>query len=35
MNWSEFDTAIATALTADRPTVIEVPVDPADYNQML
>jgi acetolactate synthase-1/2/3 large subunit len=33
--WREFDEAVAAALTADRPTVIEVPVDPADYNQML
>jgi acetolactate synthase-1/2/3 large subunit len=33
--WSEFDTAVAAALGADRPTVIEVPVDPTDYNQML
>jgi len=35
LTWAEFDAAVATALTADRPTVIEVPVDPADYNQML
>jgi acetolactate synthase-1/2/3 large subunit len=33
--WPEFDAAIVGALTADRPTVIEVLVDPADYNQML
>jgi acetolactate synthase-1/2/3 large subunit len=33
--WREFDQAVAAALAADRPTVIEVPVDPADYNQML
>jgi len=35
LTWPEFDAAVASALTADRPTVIEVPVDPADYNQML
>ena len=34
-SWPEFDAAIAGALAAERPTVIEVPVDPADYNQML
>jgi acetolactate synthase I/II/III large subunit len=33
--WPEFDTAVAAALGADHPTVIEVPVDPTDYNQML
>ncbi len=33
--WPEFDAAVAAGLTADRPTVIEVPVDPTDYNQML
>jgi acetolactate synthase-1/2/3 large subunit len=35
LTWSEFDAAIAGALIADRPTVIEVSVDPADYGQML
>jgi acetolactate synthase-1/2/3 large subunit len=35
LTWRDFDEAVAAALTADRPTVIEVPVDPADYNQML
>ena len=35
LTWPEFDAAVAAALTAKRPTVIEVPVDPADYNQML
>jgi len=35
LTWPEFDAAVAAALTANRPTVIEVPVDPADYNQML
>jgi acetolactate synthase-1/2/3 large subunit len=35
LTWPEFDAAIAAALTANRPTVVEVPVDPADYNQML
>ncbi len=33
--WPDFDAAVVAALTADRPTVIEVPVDPADYNRML
>ena len=33
--WGEFDHALASALTADRPTVIEVPVDPADYDRVL
>jgi thiamine pyrophosphate-dependent acetolactate synthase large subunit-like protein len=35
LTWTDLDTAIAAALGADRPTVIEVPIDPADYNQML
>ena len=35
LTWPEFDAAVAAGLTTDRPTVIEVPVDPADYNQML
>jgi acetolactate synthase-1/2/3 large subunit len=33
--WPELDAAVAAALAADRPTVIEVPVDPTDYRQML
>ena len=33
--WPEFDAAVVAALTAARPTVVEVPVDPADYNRML
>jgi acetolactate synthase-1/2/3 large subunit len=33
--WPEFDDAVTTALRGDRPTVIEVPIDPADYRQML
>ncbi len=33
--WPEFDAAVAAGLTAHRPTVIEVPVDPTDYNLML
>ena len=33
--WEAFDQAVTAALHADRPTVIEVPVDPADYRQML
>ena len=35
LTWSDFDAAVAAALSADRPVVIEVPVDPADYDQML
>jgi acetolactate synthase-1/2/3 large subunit len=35
MTWSEFEAALAAGLAADRPTVIEVPIDPADYRQML
>ena len=35
LTWPEFEAAVTAALAADRPTVIEVPVDPADYNQML
>lgn len=35
ITWAELDAAVLRALTADRPTVIEVPVDPADYNRML
>ena len=33
--WGEFTDAVTTALHADRPTVIEVPIDPSDYDQML
>jgi acetolactate synthase-1/2/3 large subunit len=33
--WGEFDDAVTTGLNEDRPTVIEVPIDPADYRQML
>lgn len=33
--WVEFDDAVAAGLRGDRPTVIEVPIDPADYRQML
>lgn len=35
LTWPEFEAAVTAALAADCPTVIEVPVDPADYNQML
>ena len=35
LTWREFDEAVTAALTWDRPTVIEVPVDPADYDRML
>jgi acetolactate synthase-1/2/3 large subunit len=35
LTWPELEAAVTAALAADRPTVIEVPVDPADYNQML
>ncbi|HWU40746.1 MAG TPA: thiamine pyrophosphate-binding protein, partial [Candidatus Acidoferrum sp.] len=34
-SWLELDDAVATALRGDRPSVIEVPIDPADYHQML
>jgi acetolactate synthase-1/2/3 large subunit len=33
--WAEFDEAVAAGLRGDRPTVIEVPIDPTDYQQML
>jgi len=33
--WAEFDDAVTTGLRGDRPTVIEVHIDPADYRQML
>jgi acetolactate synthase-1/2/3 large subunit len=33
--WAEFDEAVAAGLRGDRPTVIEVPIDPTDYRQML
>lgn len=33
--WSELEEAFRSALHADRPAVIEVPIDPADYRQML
>src|SRR5574341_433024 len=33
--WGEFDDAVTTGLNEDRPTVIEVPIDPTDYRQML
>jgi acetolactate synthase-1/2/3 large subunit len=35
ITWGEFEAALAAGLAADRPTVIEVPIDPADYRQML
>jgi len=35
VTWREFEAAIASALAADRPTVIEVPIDPTDYRHML
>jgi acetolactate synthase-1/2/3 large subunit len=35
LTWADLDDAVAAALAADRPTVIEVPIDPADYDQML
>jgi acetolactate synthase-1/2/3 large subunit len=35
VTWPDFDAAIAAAVTAERPTVIEVPVDPTDYDHML
>jgi acetolactate synthase I/II/III large subunit len=33
--WAEFDDAVTAGLNDDRPTVIEVPIDPTDYLQML
>lgn len=33
--WAEFDDAVTAGLNEDRPTVIEVPIDPTDYRQML
>ncbi len=33
--WAEFDDAVAAGLRGDCPTVIEVPIDPTDYRQML
>jgi acetolactate synthase-1/2/3 large subunit len=33
--WAEFDDAVTTGLNEERPTVIEVPIDPADYRTML
>jgi len=35
ITWGEFEAALATALAADRPTIIEVPIDPTDYRHML
>jgi acetolactate synthase-1/2/3 large subunit len=34
-SWDEFDDAVTAGLRADRPTLIEVPIDPTDYRQML
>ncbi|HSB71091.1 MAG TPA: thiamine pyrophosphate-binding protein [Candidatus Methylomirabilis sp.] len=33
--WGEFTDAVTNALKADQPTVVEVPIDPSDYSQML
>ncbi|HYL79734.1 MAG TPA: thiamine pyrophosphate-binding protein [Candidatus Acidoferrum sp.] len=33
--WGEFSDAVTNALHADRPTVVEVSIDPADYDRML
>lgn len=33
--WADLDAAVTVALAEDRPTLIEIPVDPADYRQML
>lgn len=33
--WEKFEAAVPAALREDRPTVIEVPVDPSDYDRML
>lgn len=34
-DWAALDAAVTAALAADRPTLIEVPIDPAEYSQML
>lgn len=33
--WAEFDDAVTAGLGEDRPTVIDVPIDPTDYRTML
>jgi acetolactate synthase-1/2/3 large subunit len=33
--WPEFDDAVTAGLNEERPTLIEVPIDPTDYLQML
>jgi acetolactate synthase-1/2/3 large subunit len=33
--WAEFDDAVTAGLRGDRPTVIEAPIDPTEYRQML
>ncbi len=33
--WGELDRALAASLRADRPTVIEAPVDPTEYDRVL
>jgi acetolactate synthase-1/2/3 large subunit len=33
--WEAFDAAVSEALRADGPTVIEVPIDPAEYDRLL
>jgi pyruvate oxidase len=33
--WGDFTDALTTAFHADRPTVVDVQIDPSDYSQML
>jgi acetolactate synthase-1/2/3 large subunit len=35
VTWEEFEAAVPAALREDRPTVIEVSIDPSDYDRML
>jgi thiamine pyrophosphate-dependent acetolactate synthase large subunit-like protein len=35
VSWEAFDAAVSEALRAEGPTVIEVPIDPAEYNRLL
>jgi acetolactate synthase-1/2/3 large subunit len=35
VSWSDLDAAVTAALREDRPTVLEVAIDPSDYDRML
>ncbi len=35
ITWGEFEAALAAALAADCPALVEVPIDPTDYRRML